>query len=145
MKKVKLKVVFDDNLELPISDVSDIPEWSDQDCNGSIDNIIFRGELWDSAFRPMIDTDVFEDYDVKIIERGSNFVKLSGSLVCTLEIDLTEEKVKNFIEDLNSSTCVIYQATLYMDGNYDYIHIGEQNSEYNPDDIGKPIASYTVI
>ena len=145
MKKVKIKVLFDDNQEHPISDVNHIPEWSDNDCDGAIDNVIFRGEKWDSAFRPMIDTDSFEDYEVRIVERGSNSIKLSGSLVCTLEIDLGKEKTENFIKDLENSVCVIYQATIYMDGSYDYIKIGEQDDDYNPDDIGSTIASYSLL
>ena len=145
MKKVKIKILFDDSQELPISDVNDIPEWSDNDCDGAIDNVIFRGEIWDSVFRPMIGTDSFEDYEVKIVERGSNFIKLSGSLVCTLEIDLDKEETENFIEDLKNSACVIYQAIIYMDGSYDYIKIGEQESDYNPDDIGSTIASYSLL
>ena len=145
MKKVKIKVLFDDSQEFPISDVDHIPEWSDNECDGAIDNIAFRGEIWDSAFRPMIDTDSFEDYEVKIVERGSNSIKLSGSLVCTLEIDLSKEKTENFIDDLTNSVCVIYQATMYMDGSYDYIKIGEQEDDYNPDDIGSPIASYSLL
>ncbi len=145
MKKLKIKFTFDKNLELPISDTANIPEWSDQDCSGAIDNIIFRGELWDSAFRPMISTDSFEDYKIKIEDRGRDYVKLSGSAVCSLEIDLMGEKRKNFIQDLENSVCVIYQATMYMDGSYDFIHIGEQESDYDPDSMGTPIASYAVV
>ena len=145
MKKVKIKVLFDDSQEFPISDVNHIPEWSDNDCDGAIDNIIFRGEKWDSAFRSEVDTDSFEDYEVKIVERGRSSIKLSGSLVCTLEIDLGKEKTENFIEDLKNSVCVIHQATIYMDGSYDYIKIGEQEDDYNPDDIGSTIASYSLL
>ena len=145
MKKVKIKITFDKNIELPISDVSNIPEWSDQNCNGSIDAVMFRGELWDSAFRPMIGTDSFEDYEIKIEGRGSNFIKLSGSVVCLLQIDLTGEKRNNFIQDLENAVSVIYQATMYMDGNYDFIHIGEQESNYNPESIGTSIASYSLF
>ena len=145
MKKVKIKVSFDDTQELPISDVNDIPEWSDNECDGAVDAVEFRGEIWDSSFRPMIGTDSFEDYEVKIVERGNNSVKLSGSLVCTLEINMGKEETENFIEDLKNSVCVIYQATIYMDGNYDYIKIGEQEDDYNPDDIGSTIASYSLL
>ena len=45
VKKIKIKITFGINLDLPISDTANIPEWSDQDCNGAIDNMIFRGEL----------------------------------------------------------------------------------------------------
>ena len=53
--------------------------------------------------------------------------------------------IKNFIQDLENSVCVIYQATMYMDGSYDFIHIGEQESDYDPDSMGTPIASYAVV
>ena len=115
MKKLKIKVVFDGDQELPISDVNHIPEWADSDCDGALDYVSFRGEIWDSAFRPMLGTDKFEDYEVKI-ERGRNFVKLSGYLVCILESDMNKEKTENFIDDLKNSVCVIFQANMSMKG-----------------------------
>ena len=144
MKKLKIKVVFDGDQELPISDVNHIPEWADSDCDGALDYVSFRGELWDSAFRPMLGTDKFEDYEVKI-ERGRNFVKLSGYLVCILESDMNKEKTENFIDDLKNSVCVIFQANMSMKGSNENVWIGEQNDDYNPDDIGSAIASYSLL